>query len=84
MRVLEAVSTVPKIGSRIKPNPRTQAIFAQAMELSKGESIPIDCESEGEAKKLYSSLYLILYSRLDNLPLKARKRGLTIYIEKVR
>lgn len=84
MRVLEAVSSVPEIASRVKSNPKTQAIFARAIELSKGESIPIDCESEQEAVRLYNSLYLALYSRLDNLPLKARKRGLTIYIEKVR
>lgn len=84
MRVLEAVSSVPKVASRVKPNPRTKAIFAMAIKLSKGESIPIDCETEAEATKLYNSLYLALYSRLDNLPLKAHKRGLTIYIEKVR
>lgn len=84
MIVLDPVSLVPKVRSRVKPNPRTHAIFAQAVKLSKGESITIDCESEQEAVKLYSSLYLALYSRLDNLPLKAHKRGLTIYIEKVR
>lgn len=83
MKMLGAVDSIPtRTSHNSGANERTRVIFDKSLLLKKGQSIPIECNSEEEAGRLYNSLYLSLYSRVAKLPLSVHKRGLMVYVKK--